>query len=80
MQFDDRSGLAVRSFPTRKVLSFLSNTYQTVAVQSRQQMPTIAQYGIGDDDPGIVPLDQIAIYSDEQPGLERRHRQPVGGI
>ena len=70
-QFDDRSGLAVRSFPTRKVLSFLSNTYQTVAVQSFQQMPTIAQYGIGVTFPGIVPLDQIAIYSDEQPGLEK---------
>src|SRR5215469_17109451 len=70
-QFDDRSGLAVRSFPTRKVLSFLSNTYQTVAVQSSQQMPTLAQYGFGDTATGIVPLNQIAIYSDQQPGLEQ---------
>jgi hypothetical protein len=79
-QFDDRSGLAVRSFPTRKVLSFLSNTYQTVAVQSFQQMPTIAQYGIGVTFPGIVPLNQILIYGDEQPGLEEGLNRLLGDL
>jgi hypothetical protein len=69
--FDDRSGLHVRSFPTKKVLSFLTNTYQTIAVQTPQRKPTLAQLGFADAVPGLVPLDQIAIYSDQQPGLEK---------
>ena len=78
--FDDRSGVPVRSFPTKKVLSFLNNTYQTVAVQSPQQMPTIAQYGLGQTAPGIVPLNQIAIYSDEQAGLEEGINRLLGDL
>jgi len=70
--FDDRSDLPVRSFPTKKVFSFLTNTYQTIAVQSPQQKPSLAQLGFGDNGPGLVPLNQIAIYSDEQAGLEER--------
>jgi hypothetical protein len=69
--FDDRSGLAVRSFPTKKLLSFLTNAYQTVAVQSPQQMPTLEQWGFAEGAPGIVPLSQIAIYGGEQPELEK---------
>ena len=68
--FDDRSGLPVRSFPTKKVLSFLTNAYQTIAVQTPQQMPTLSQLGFNQATGGIVPLNQIAIYSDEQAGLE----------
>ena len=45
--FDDRSDLAVRSFPTKKVLSFLTETYQSVAAQSPSQMPSLDQYGFG---------------------------------
>ena len=70
--FDDRSPLAVRSFPTKKVLSFLTNLYQTVAAQWPPQMPTVDQYGFGDDEGGIVPLDEIAIYADEQASLEQQ--------
>ena len=68
--FDDRSDLPVRSFPTKKVLSFLTNVYQTIAVQSAQQMPSLTQLGFSPATGGIVPLNQIAIYSDEQAGLE----------
>jgi hypothetical protein len=70
--FDDRSDLPVRSFPTKKVLSFLTNAYQTIAVQSAQQKPNLAQLGFADNGPGLVPFNQIAIYSDEQAGLEER--------
>jgi len=70
--FDDRSDLAVRSFPTKKVLSFLTSVYQTIAVQSAQEKPGLAQLGFGDNGPGLVPLNQIAIYSDQQAGLEER--------
>jgi hypothetical protein len=69
--FDDRSALAVRSFPTKKVHSFLKNTYQTVAVQWPPQMPTLDQYGFGDDDGGIVSLNEIAINGDRQARLEQ---------
>ncbi len=69
--FDDRSPLAVRSFPTKKVLSFLTNLYQTVAEQWPPQMPTLDQYGFGDA-PGIVDLNQILIYGGgSQAELER---------
>jgi hypothetical protein len=70
--FDDRFGVPVRSFPTKKVLSFLTNAYQTIAVQSAQQKPNLSQLGF---DPtgarGLVSFDQIAVYSDQQAGLER---------
>ncbi len=75
--FDDRSALAVRSFPTKKVLSFLTNLYQSVAVQSAQERPTVEQYGLTDY-PGVFPLDQIAIYGDEQIGLEREIDATLG--
>ncbi len=75
--FDDRSALAVRSFPTKKVLSFLTNLYQSVAVQSAQERPTVEQYGLTDY-PGVFPLDQIAIYGDEQAGLEREIDATLG--
>jgi hypothetical protein len=68
--FDDRSGLFVRSFPTKKVLSYLTNTYQTIAVQSPQTKPTLAQLGFGDTNKPLVSLNEIAIYSDQQAGLE----------
>jgi hypothetical protein len=70
--FDDRSDLAVRSFPVKKVFSFLTNAYQTIAVQSAQQKPNLAQLGFVPGAPGVVPFNQIAIYSDEQAGLEER--------
>ena len=69
--FDDRSDLHVRSFPTKKVLSFLTNAYQTIAVQTPQRKPTLAQLGFVDGAKGLIPLDQIAIYSDQQAGLEQ---------
>jgi hypothetical protein len=78
--FDDRSGLPVRSFPTKKVLGFLTNVYQTIAVQSPQQTPTLAQLGFSPaGGGGLVPLNQIAIYSDQQPGLEANLDRMLNG-
>lgn len=68
--FDDRSGLAVRSFPTKKVLSFLTNAYQTIAVKSAQQKPSLADLGFVHGVPSLVRFDDIAIFGDEQRGLE----------
>jgi hypothetical protein len=78
--FDDRLGLPVRSFPTKKVLSFLTGVYQTIAVQSPQQMPTLEQLGFSDLAPGFVPLNQIAIYGDEQTGLEEGINRLLGDL
>jgi hypothetical protein len=75
--FDDRSALAVRSFPTKKVLSFLTNLYQSVAAQWPPQMPTLDQYGFGDG-PGVFTLSDIAIYGDAQAGLERQIDATLG--
>jgi hypothetical protein len=69
--FDDRSGLNVRSFPTKKVFSFLANAYQTIAVKLLQRKPTLAQLGFAEGAPGLVPFNQIAIYADVQAGLEQ---------
>lgn len=69
--FDDRSDLAVRSFPTKKVFSFLQNAFQAVAVKSAQKMPTPAQLGFGDTKQVFFPLNQIAILGDRQAGLEK---------
>ena len=68
--FDDRSNLPVRSFPTKKVLSFLTNIYQTVGVKSADQMPNLLDLGFSPFEPGIVPLNKIAISS-ELPVLQR---------
>ncbi|MGA2256758.1 MAG: hypothetical protein ABSG53_19080, partial [Thermoguttaceae bacterium] len=43
--FDDKSGLNVLSFPTRKIISFVKQQYQTVAITSPGQKPTIGQLG-----------------------------------
>jgi len=71
--FDDRSNLAVRSYPTRKVFNFLTNAYQAVAVHSPRQKPSLAQLGFDQrGGPAIANFNQIALYSDEQAGLEKR--------
>jgi hypothetical protein len=70
--FDDRSDRAVRSFPTKKVLAFLTSTYQTVALRSATQMPNLLELGFSPWAPGFVSLNQIAIDAEEQLGLERQ--------
>ena len=77
--FDDRSGLSVRSFPTKKVLSFLTSTYQTIAVKSAQQMPGLFELGFSPFAPGLVSLNKIAIYPDQQAGLFAGDRNFVSG-
>ena len=69
--FDDRSDLPVRSFPTRRVFSFLASTYQTIATRSAMQMPSLADLGFNPFRPGLVSLDSIAISAEAQQGLER---------
>jgi hypothetical protein len=70
--FDDRSNLAVRSFPTKKVLSFLKNLYQQAAVQFPSTKPNLSQLGFDPTGASGLPLSQIAIYGDQQPGLEKQ--------
>jgi hypothetical protein len=78
--FDDRSGLHVRSFPTKKVLSFLTDAYQTIAVQTPQRKPTLEQLGFANTGQGLVPFNQIAIYSDEQAGLEENINRELNSV
>jgi hypothetical protein len=77
--FDDRSNLAVRSYPTKKVLSFLTGAYQTIAVQFPQQKPELADLGFGDGE-GSIALGDIAIYADEQAGLEQRINDTLSAL
>ena len=68
--FDDRSDLAVRSFPTKKVVSFLTNLYQRQPCSSAQQLkPSLDDLGFDrpTGEPGPVPLGQIAIYGAHRP-------------
>ena len=44
-QFDDRNGLNVRSFPTKRVLSFIKDQYTTFAVSSPSQKPSLSALG-----------------------------------
>ena len=43
--FNDKKGLPVRSYPTKKVLSFLTEQYKIFAVQTPAQKPSIGQLG-----------------------------------
>jgi hypothetical protein len=67
--FDDRSDLVVRSFPTHKVFSFLTMTYQNVAVQSATQMPNLVELGFGRPR-GIVSFRDIVITPDDEQRVE----------
>ena len=58
--FDDKSGLNVLSYPTKKVLSFVKQQYQTIAVNSATDKPTLQDLGLADDS-RRKGLGQIAI-------------------
>ena len=45
-QFGNKTGLNVRSFPTKRVVNFLQAAYQKIAVQSGATKPTLQQLGL----------------------------------
>ena len=64
--YENRSALNVRSFPTKKVLSFFKQHYQTVAVDSDKK-PSLAELGIGRGErKWRAALDQIVILTKDQ--------------
>ena len=65
-QFDDKSNLNVLSFPTKKILSFIKQNYQTVAVNSPSEKPTLAELGIARGGPWRTSLGRIAVVTKEQ--------------
>ena len=66
--FDDRAGIPVRSFPTKKLLSFIKSEYQTIAVESAASKPTLAQLGLGPNSPR-QGLAGVALNSDLEAGV-----------
>jgi hypothetical protein len=66
--FDDRSGLFVRSFPTKKVLSFVTDQYTTFAVQTPDQTPSLSQLGFADAGRPLGRFSEIVI----DPGTQKR--------
>ena len=66
-EFDDRSDLHIRSFPTKKVVSFLKNLYQQAAVQFPTVKPNLTQFGFEiHGGGGGLPLNRILIHGDQQ--------------
>jgi hypothetical protein len=59
--YENMVGLNVRSFPTKKVVSFLKQRYQQIAVSSPQSKPGLTALGIGPNTPGDVGLGQLVI-------------------
>jgi len=65
-QLTDKTGLNIRSYPVRKVLSFLNSAYQAVAVQSPDQPPTRGELNFEDSDRTITNLVPISIVQPEE--------------
>src|SRR5262249_43473851 len=65
-QLADKTGLNIRSYPVRKVLSFLNSAYQAVAVQSPGQPPTRGELNFEDSDRTITNLVPISIVQPEE--------------
>lgn len=53
--FTDLSHKSVRSFPTRKVVAYLTKLYQDVAVNSPEKMPSPKNYGFDQPPPVSGP-------------------------
>ena len=66
--FDDRAGIPVRSFPTKKVLSFIKNEYQRIAVESAASKPTLPELGLSPN-AQRRGLADVALHSDFEPGV-----------
>jgi hypothetical protein len=68
--FDDRVNARIRSFPTKKILSFVKSQYLAFAVGSPDQKPTLGQLGLVPGVAGIGKFLDIALYSDLEPGVK----------
>jgi len=67
-QFDDRKGRAVRSFPTKEVLSFVTSQYKFFAVNSPSDKPNIETLGFDPAGGQGAQLGQIVM----SPGVVRQ--------
>jgi hypothetical protein len=65
-QLPDKTAQNIRSYPVRKVLSFLKSAYQAVAVQSPDQPPTRGELNFEDSPRTITDLEPISILSPDQ--------------
>ena len=65
-QLPDKTNLNIRSYPVRKVLSFVKQAYQAVAVQSPDQPPTRGELNFEDSPRTITNLAQISIVNPEE--------------
>src|SRR5260370_20404968 len=68
-QFEQRTTQNIRSYPVRKVLAFLKNAYQAVAIQTPDQPPTRGDLNFEDSPRTITDLVPIALVL---PEIERR--------
>jgi hypothetical protein len=78
--FDDRSGVPVRSFPTKKVLSFLTEQYTIFAVQTPDQKPSLSQLGFVDGGKSLGRLDEIVIDPAAQKRLDAQLDDLLHGL
>jgi hypothetical protein len=68
-KFDERLTQNIRSYPVRKVLTFLKSAYQAVAVQTPDKPPTRGELNFEDSPRTITDLVPIALVL---PEIERR--------
>ncbi|WMT73650.1 hypothetical protein [Bradyrhizobium sp. Ash2021] len=68
-QFEQRTTQNIRSYPVRKVLAFLKNAYQAVAIQTPDQPPTRGDLNFEDSPRTITDLVTISLVL---PELEQR--------
>ena len=73
--FEDKVGLNVRSFPTKKVFSFLKQQYQAIAVTSPGVKPTLDQLGIGRHSPGDTGFGSVVMSEQQQEGIRATLRR-----
>ncbi len=66
--FDDRAGIPVRSFPTKKILSFIKTEYQHTAITSAAAKPGLTELGLTRNSQRLG-LAEIALNSDFEPGV-----------
>jgi len=71
-EFDDRIGRAVRSFPTKQVLSFVRDQYTFFAVNSPSEKPNVETLGWDPEGAGGAQLGFIVLSPDVTHDLDGR--------
>jgi hypothetical protein len=66
--FDDRADIPVRSFPTKKILSFIRTEYQKIAIDSGSAKPTLAQLGLSPNSERSG-FGSVALHGDFEAGI-----------